>query len=322
MPLPDSLAPLRYLTEVDRFVNLTKLFGPESGTGPIDGSSTNSPHIFFVDSVNGSVNNSGRLPSAALTTVTLALAQCTAGRGDFIILLPGHAETISAASGITCSKSGVSIIGMGTGALRPTFTWSATASTWLISGANVLIQNILCTSTIAGVVKAFSITGAHCTLDAVDYIEDGTTDLLQFALTTLAADHLTIKNCSWIAGTTARASVSVWIGLVGADYCKILDNYLIHKGTANNADAFITGSATASIGVQIERNRGYFSPSNACVPITMLSASTGVIANNYFGVSKTGIAGSIAPASCFCFENYVSNEVAKSGMAEPAIDTA
>ncbi len=203
-----------------------------------------------------------------------------------------------------------------------TFTWSATGSTFTVTAASVYIKNILCTSTIAACVKAFVVSAAGCTLDAVDYIEDGTTDLLQFVLTTVAADDLTVKNCSWIAGTTARSSVSVWIQLIGADRAKILDNFLIHKGTANNADAFITGTGTLSAGVQIERNRAYFSPSNACVPITMLASSTGVIANNYFGVSKTGIAGSIAPASCFCFENYVSNEVAKSGMAEPAIDTA
>lgn len=318
-----TLESLQWLAEIDRYQNLLRRMGSEPSIGAADGSSRYMPHIFYVDSVHGNANHGGLSTDTALTTLQAAHDMCTAGRGDVIVCLPGHVEDVASAGAITLSKSGISVLGIGSGALRPTFTWKTlTTASIIVSGANITLKNILCTSTIAALAKLFSVTAAHVTFDAVDYVEDGSTDALQFILTTTTTDDLTVKNCSWYAGTTARSAVSVWIGLNGADRFKCLDNYLIHKGTANNADALITGATTASIGVEIARNKAYFSPSNACIAITMLANSTGSIYNNYFGVSKTGIAGSIAPASCFCFENYVSNEVAKSGMAEPVIDTA
>lgn len=300
--------------------------GPDSGVDvPMNyPSSRYNPQVFYVNNslTNASSGNDGRSPDRPLTTLTQALALCTAGRGDFIIVGPGHVETIASASALTISKSNVSIIGVGNGALRPTLTWATlTTATCLISGNNVLIQNILCTSTVAALVKLFSITGADCTLDKVDYQEDGATDALQFALTTATGDRLKITNCRWFRGVTAASATSVWIGLVGSDGCVITDNFLILKSTANNADGAIVGATTASLNVEIARNKFYHVGSNAAVSISMFSGSTGFISDNRIGTSKTATAGSIAPASCFCQENYVSNEVAKSGFLEPAADS-
>lgn len=91
-----------------------------------------------------------------------AIGQCTANNGDTIYLLPGHTSTISAAGSVTCDVAGINIIGLGTGSLRPTFTWSATASTWLVTAANVLIKNIICKVSIDSVVIGFDISGAGC----------------------------------------------------------------------------------------------------------------------------------------------------------------
>lgn len=317
----NSLDQMEFLASIDRYINMRRLFGSEPSIGAADGASVNLPHVFFVDSVHGASTNAGVTPDRAVTTVTLALAQCTAGRGDVIICLPGHVETIATASGIVCSKAGVSIIGIGTGTDRPTFTWSATGSTWLISGANVTLKNILCTSTIAAMVKLFSVTGAYATFDQVDYVEDGTTDALQFILTTATADFLTVRNCSWYRGATAASTTSAWIGLVGADFCKILDNYGILKSTANNVDGFIVGATTLSAGVEIGRNRFYMSASNAGIAISMLASSTGYIYENFVGSGKTAIAGQVAAANCYCANNFVNNTVNVSGLLDPVVDS-
>ncbi len=130
---------------------------PGGGTIPLSGT------YYFVDSVRGSDGNQGTFDSP-LATLQQAISNCTAAVGDCIVLKAGHAETISAAGGVTVSKSGIYIIGLGTGADRPTFSFSATASTFLISAANVAIGNILGVSAVDLCVSPFSITAAGCSL--------------------------------------------------------------------------------------------------------------------------------------------------------------
>ena len=91
------------------------------------------------------VNNSGVNPDGGangsdsgkgtylrpFSTVDYAIGRCTANRGDIIMVMPGHAEDVGSASAITSDIAGVAIVGLGTGAKRPTFTFTATDGTWL-----------------------------------------------------------------------------------------------------------------------------------------------------------------------------------------------
>src|SRR6185503_19507054 len=58
----------------------------------------------------GSNGNDGKTPDRPLATIAKALTLCVANRGDKIILMPGHAETVSAAAGLDLNVAGVSII--------------------------------------------------------------------------------------------------------------------------------------------------------------------------------------------------------------------
>lgn len=279
--------------------------------------------IFFVSSVTGTNGlGYGQNPDAPVATLAYALATLSPAptSGDVIYCLPGHAETIASAAAIT-SIAGVTVIGLGTGAARPTFTWSTTGSTWAISTANFTVRNIRCTSTVAAMVKLFNITAANCTLDTVDYFEDGTTDALQFVLTTSAATDLTVQNCRWYRGTTAASALSQWIVLTGADRARILNNYGILKGYAssNPINSWVAVVTTFCIAIHIEGNRFYDSNSTGNVPILTIASTTGVVANNYMGTSATTT--TISWNSCFAFQNFITNEVAKSGAVTPAIDT-
>src|SRR4051812_2686908 len=77
---------------------------------------------------NGSDGNSGLTPAQPLATVAKALTLVTANNDDVIYVMQGHAENIASASAIACSVAGVSIVGLGNGNLRPTFTWKTIAS--------------------------------------------------------------------------------------------------------------------------------------------------------------------------------------------------
>jgi hypothetical protein len=270
---------------------------------------------------NGSNGNSGLSPSQPFSTLAYAVTQVTSNNDDVIYVLEGHTETIAVAGGIACASSGFSIVGLGNGRKRPTFTWSATGSTWTIAGSNVSLKNLVTTSTVAGVVSMFAVTGAGVTFDTVDYYEDGTTDALQFILTTATADDLTVQNCRWHRGTTAASALSQWIVLTGADRCKITNNFGVLKGfaTSNPINSWIAVVTTACLAIEITHNRLYDSNSTGNVPILTIASTTGIVSNNLMGTSATTT--TISYNSCFAFQNFISNEVAKSGAVSPAIDT-
>src|SRR5678815_5130167 len=63
--------------------------------------------------------------------VNTALSRCVSGRGDVIYVLPGYTESIATAdawSGLGTATD-VTVIGMGRGTNRPTFTWTTAGST-------------------------------------------------------------------------------------------------------------------------------------------------------------------------------------------------
>lgn len=296
------------------------------GVFTIDDLAEHPGEIWFVSSTaagTGDTVGHGKNPDSPFATLAYAFSSDLVASGDVVYVLPGHAETIAAAGGITQDIAGVKVIGLGWGSNRPTFTWSATASTWVISAANSVVKNILTTSTIAGVVKLFNISAANAHFDAVDYAEDGTTDALQFILTTAACDGLRVENCNWYRGTTAASALSQWIKLVGVDNAVIRNNFLNSKGyaTSNPINSAVAVVTTECLNLQVLDNRFYDSNSTGNVSILGITNCTGIVARNVVGTSKTATAGAIVPGSMFCFENYASNEVAKSGFLEPAADS-
>ena len=99
----------------------------------------NNSGVLAKGGVGGSDGNDGsyRRPFA---TIDYAIGKCTASRGDIIAVMPGHEEDIDAAAGIALDVAGVAIIGLGSAALRPKITFSATASTMTVTAANCSIQ--------------------------------------------------------------------------------------------------------------------------------------------------------------------------------------
>ena len=59
--------------------------------------------VYFVNSATGTDSaGNGQNPDAPFATLAYAVAQVTSGQGDVIYVMPGHAENIAAAGGITC----------------------------------------------------------------------------------------------------------------------------------------------------------------------------------------------------------------------------
>ena len=274
--------------------------------------------FYFVDRSTGDNGNSGLSPKEPLATIDEAIGRCTANKGDHIIVMPGHTETISAAGGIAADVAGVTIIGLGVGSNRPTITFSAVASTFAISAADVTVKNIRVTCT-AATTKMFNITAAGVTLDAVDYVE-GSGIPLQFVLTTNAADQLTIKNC-YHRAVTAGASAQLWIQLVGTDDTRILDNTFI-LALQNGATCAAINATTAVVSCVIARNVILQTGGTTQVSaILLVAASTGFVTDNRVAAAVTTLAGTVALASAYGCENYTLNTANKSGIIDPVADS-
>lgn len=295
---------------------LSSMGVPIIGSGPTIPFTTGK--YIFCSSVVGSDGNSGLNKNQPVATVDKALAKCTANKGDVIIVMPGHTETVASVGALTFDVAGVTLVGIGNGSLRPTFTLSATASTIAVTAADTRINNIIITGSIAELVTVFNVTAPSLTLDAVDF-DGGATSTIKFLTTSALAKKLTMVNC--VHKTTAAVTaVAWWLQLTGCDDAVIANN-IFHIVVANNAGAGVLGGLTTeSLRIAFLNNRMICLGTSPLV-VAPLASSTGTIAYNTVGNSKTNGVGTIAPASCHAFENYETNEVTKSGMLDPITDT-
>jgi hypothetical protein len=282
-------------------------------------------NYWWVDSGHGNTAdaaNHGKKPSRPFATIDYAIGKCTASNGDVIIVAPGHTETISAASGITADVAGITIVGLGNGGLRPIITFSATASTFVISAANVTVKNIITTISIDEVVSMFSITGADVTLDGVDFRPYGaigaTGQAIQFAAITGA--RCTIQNCTHRQYTAAN-SAQVWITTAAADGHKILNNSMFLTANASTSSHWL-GSSGIPTNIEVVGNRVLFLGATITGVITLSSGATGIICDNRLASgTSVATATAIVADAAYVAENYWIDDAAASAILTPAAGT-
>ncbi len=266
--------------------------------------------VFYVDS-NVSVAGNGLTVATAADNIDDAVAFCENNRGDTIVVLQGHAETIAGVDGVDVDKAGVTILGVGDGADAPKLTFSAAASEFVIGAANVTVSNLR------------FIAGADIVTMGIS-VED-------------AGDHFTLVNCVFPKPTTNSwefvdaidvASGVTYITIAGCNY---------QNDPAGAAPAhFIDLGNAALVGVTIVGNviYGDFSVSaiwsndtdtevyvigNTISNITadqhciefVTGAATGVCAYNNLYSSAEGT--TLDPGSLACFENYTTTATDASG---------
>lgn len=278
--------------------------------------------IFFVHSGSGTNSATGGTnPDRPLASIDYAVGLCTANKGDRIYVMPGHAETLAGAGGITADIAGISIIGLGNGSNRPTITLGHTAATIAVSADNVLFRNLRITSSVDEVVKCFDVTGKHCVIDGVDYFETATFQLIQFLLTTAAADGITVRNCRHHQGTAGTATQK-WLQLVGVDDCLIEDN-TFHLTLDNNATAVTISGSTALVRGVIRRNTiVQLGGTTQVSGILLVDGSTTFVHDNRVAVGSTALAGIVDVGNAgYAAENYALNTPDKSGILDPGVDS-
>lgn len=124
--------------------------------------------VYWVDynGTNSSDNTSSGSYEIPFKTLDYAVGRCTANNGDIINIKEGHTETITASTLCAIDVAGLTVVGMGSGADRPTFTVSTDATaTITISGTSTKLKNILVIGALDGLNTAVTVSGNDCDLD-------------------------------------------------------------------------------------------------------------------------------------------------------------
>lgn len=264
---------------------------------------------FYVDSVHGSASGNGLTWATALTTIDAAVGKCTANHGDIIWVAPGHNEGITGAAEIDLDVAGTTVIGLGTGSLKPTIDFDHASASVAVGANNVSIYNIRFRTSANAVTVGLDIeAGFDNTI--VKGCEFGwaetATDEFAIALRNNAGCSETIiDGCLFDAG--AQAAV-VGISITGAS-----DNVIIRNNRflGAHSTAMINGITTLSTNLLIEKNLFYQGATEPA--IELLTGTTGIIRDNDIKTNLATMAASVVADACYLFRNYYNEDAAGTG---------
>jgi hypothetical protein len=279
----------------------------------------NNSSVLAKGAVGGSNGNDGsyRRPFAS---ITYALTKCTADRGDIIMVMPGYDEEVSGAGGEAWNVDGVAIVGLGSGAKKPTLTFGSgtAADSVVVTGDNMSVTNFRFVSELANLTNCVSVTtGTHFTLDSCEFMASAAGTGMNISLLTAAtATGLEVHNCkfnmeSTIAGVAVTDVPTEAIRLVGCDNAVIKGCTIV----GNFSTSAINGITTASEGLLIDRNFiNNVTTSAAAGGIDLVAACTGIICDNRIGsYETTNIDTVIDNAACVHAGNLIANVITEVG---------
>lgn len=199
-------------------------------------------NVWFVDSGSATGSDAvgyGQNPDAPFATLDYAIGLTTASNGDTIYVMPGHTEALGADSAVDVDVAGLRIVGLGTGAARPTFTATAIAGDFKLAAASTRIENLLFLSGIDATTGMVEVSAADCQIVNCEFRDsvDQATDCL---ITTAAADRLLIDGCKFNMAAAAGADSA--IALVGADDCEIRNCWIYGNFAVGAVDIRTTAS--------------------------------------------------------------------------------
>ena len=237
--------------------------GGNAATRPISDFTVSIATEYYVGPNAGGAGDDGRAgktKETSLATLEKAISLATASKNDIIYLLPGHAETISSAGGISLDKIGLRVINLGKGALAATFTFSATDATMTMTAASCSIEGFpIFKPSIDSVVSPLVISAADCKADIEIQDASSTVECVRGLLTTADADRLSV-NMKYIGFTAGDACVNA-IRLVGGSQTDVnVDFYgkastaIVEFHTTAVVDADIKGNFYVSGTTDLSKN--------------------------------------------------------------------
>lgn len=233
-------------------------------------------NVFFVQSTHdiATDGSNGWRPSSPKASIASALASCEAGRGDVIVVGPGHVEAISTAAIIAINKAGVRILGQGFGDYRPTLTFTAAIGNLPFTAAACKMQNFIWTTLgTIDVTAMATITAADVELSDIEVRELNATSQVIDCVVVGAGGHRAKIIRPRFLGQAGDATQTFLSVVAAVDHPVVIDPDLDgYFGTAalENVTAACTNALLAR---PVIRNR--HATTDACV--TMHADATGTL---------------------------------------------
>ncbi len=229
--------------------------------------------------VNSSVSGNGGTRQQPFNTIQSALDKCTAGKGDIIMVGPGHAETVATAGALDLDIADISIIGLGRGAKRPTITFNGVIGADMdINAANITIVNFLFVAGLDNLTAPIDVNAAYFSMLGCETRDNNAaihTD--DFIVTDANADNLLIDG--WYHNADGgKTGAQTAISIIGGDEI-VIKNFDI---TGDFATAGIENVTTTATNIRIYNdNVGYiWTQNSADVCIALHANCTGFIGPN------------------------------------------
>lgn len=237
----------------------------------------NSTTVIPVGGIGGSNGNKGTY-LAPFATIDYAVGACTASRGDIIMVMPGHVETVTAAAGLDLDVAGITLIGLGQGSLRPKINFTtAVGADMDVDAANITMINFQFTGGVDALTGPIDVNAAYFTMLNCE-TADVTGQAVDFIVTDANADDLLIDG--WKHKGAAAAGADTAITIVGGDNITI-KNFDID---GNFAVAAIENVTTAAVNLSVYGDSvSYARTRNAAdVIFTAVSTTTGNVGPNIY----------------------------------------
>lgn len=267
---------------------------------------------FFVDSTHTNKSDAvghGTNPETPFATLDYALQRCTANKGDLVLLMPGHAETLTA--DVDFDIAGVNVQGLGIGEMRPILTFGADV-TLDVNAANCRLANVILKNDHDGQAVMVDVDGDDWVMEDCELREGSSKQAAIYI--DLGEDRAKIRRCK-ITSVTAGAASGIKIS-AAKDGIEIVD--CVIDGDFDDAAIHNPTSTTATnllLKGNVARNR-----QTGDHAIELVSAVTGMAAGNFLFADTPGVV--FDSGSLLCAANSEAHKIDAAGVPSPAGSTA
>lgn len=246
-------------------------------------------------------------PDGFFQSVEAAGAATRAGRGDKIIMLPGHTQNIASANAWSGIASDVEIIGVGSGSNRPTLTWTTATSTVLLNQPNIKIRNarlFLAGPSATGaltVAAPITVSADGCEItDCETHYGWDANSIVGIGITCTSTRFNFSRND--VYAETVAVPTTTFLRLTGADFFRMDDTRIIGPGSSTTIGP-VQMLTTACLKIQINRSVIQNMVASSTVALTTVAGCTGHLAQCYLGLG-TGSLGVTAGSTLQTFNSF------------------
>ena len=271
---------------------------------------------FWVSSdVTGAADSTGhgKSPLAPFATLDYASTQCTANAGDIIYVMAGHTETILLATTCNLAIAGVKVVGLGSGADRPTFTFGTNnAATMTIDAASVTVQNLVLVCGKDGQTVMLDVNADDATIIGCEFRNDATyqaVTMLDINGGANGADRTKVLGNKFVS-ITIGATAAIEIGEV-EDGVEIVGNYIygdFSSAGIHNPTGKVATNLLIKDNIVANTNTGEHA-------IELVSACTGQCVDNRLYGDTWGTI--LDPGSLMCNGNLATDAIDQAGVPVP-----